>query len=207
MDRIRDAATDDVEVALDLVIDSFGEHLLNGELKEIVTEVPILKNVGAVVSIVGIVRNYAIARKISVFVETLRKNEPDLVLYDKLSKKYKDKRILEEVLLQIDRFSKESHAQVYAFLFQALLKEKITWQEFCSLGFSLERLDPQALNEKLYFHAKPGEPLHQPSVRFVSAGLAYTQTVLGGTKSIMMPLGAKFWEYGMAPYQSLHHTP
>lgn len=199
MNRIKDVATDDAEV----VLDSFGEHFLKGELKEITTEIPVPKNVGAVISVVGIIRNYAIARKIGIFVETLRKNEPDYGLYDKLSKKYKDKRILEEVLLQIDRLNRESHAQVYAFLFKALLQEKITWEEFCSLSFSLERLDPQAFTEKLYFNVKPEQPLKQPSIRFVSAGLAYTQTLFNGTKSIMTPLGAKFWEYGMIPYQKI----
>ena len=162
-EKTKDTAMENVEV----VIDTFAEHFLTGDIQKIVVGLPIINNVTAVVALVHNIKNYSIAKKISAFVKTIQEGVADKEKYQRLADKYGEEKILEEVLVQIDRFGKEEQAEVYGRLFTALLDGEFDWKEYCMLAYFVERANPMWL-------VKPFDsPLCQDSCRLGGAVLGF----------------------------------
>lgn len=202
MSKTKDAAEENIEYALDGLTQFVLEGKVSDDTLAILKDIPAIKNVAAVLSIYGTVRNRYIAKKIGLFISTIQGGAGvDTRKLEELRKNYGDERILEEVVNRIDRLRSEAHAVIYANLYKALINEKINWDRFMSLGHSLELLDPTVLDVEIIRYEN-GTPL---SWKYLNTGLAYTapSDTLKGTMKIL-PNGNffdDFWEYGLKPYQ------
>ncbi|MBI1936964.1 MAG: hypothetical protein HYS25_02465 [Ignavibacteriales bacterium] len=143
--KVKDTVIDNVEV----VIDTFAEHFLTGDVQKIVVDLPVIKNVTAVVALVHNVRNYAIAKKISAFVKAAREGSADKPKYQQLLDKYGNERMLEEILMQIDRFGKQEQAEIYGCLFSAYLMANWTGKSIARSRSLLRKLIPYGLRNHL----------------------------------------------------------
>lgn len=194
-EKVTDTAIDNVEV----VIDTFAKHFLTGDIQKIAVDLPVIKNVAAVIALVHNIRNYSIAKKIGGFVKTLKESSPDKELYHKLVEKYGNEKILEEVLIQVDRFNKEEQAEIYGYIFSALLKNELDWEEFCTFGYFIERCNPLWLIIPIE-NIKDTGNLERDSMS--SRQLTSLSIMMGapwdGGESV---LAWKFWKFGLKPYQ------
>lgn len=195
-ENIKDTAMENAEV----VIDTFAEHFLTGDVQKIVVDLPVIKNVTAVVALIHNIRNYSIAKKIGAFVKAIREGNADKQKYNQLGDKYGEERILAEVLVQIDRFGKEEQAEIYGHLFTALLDGELDWKEYCTLAYFVERANPM-------WFAKPFETLK--GVEDISAANSHELTSLSIAlgpfgfqgNDHTRALAWKFWRFGLRPFQ------
>ncbi len=196
-EKIKDTAIDNAEV----VIDTFARHFMTGEVQEIFVDLPIIKNISAIVALVHNVRNYSIAKKLSAFVKAVRKGNVDKEKYQQLADKYGKEKVLEEIIVQIDRFGKEEQAEVCGHLFSALLDGQLNWEEYCRLAYFVERSNPVSL--ATFFESLRG--VENPSEARSSHELCALSVALGpfgfSGDDHTYELAWKFWRLGLRPFQ------
>ena len=196
---IEDVSVDNMEIVLDRLTDNF----LTGDIGKIVIDLPLIKNVGAFISILGSVKNYFFLKKLDDFLNQLKLGPVDKEKYRNLSKNYGEYRVLENIILHIDMMKEQKQTVVYSYLFKALLNEKLSWDDFESLAFSLEHFSPRHLIEPVIIDPKKGNQIVKgPTSTFINAGLATIMGPMwGGDVILANDLGVKFWEYGLCPFQ------
>lgn len=155
---------------------AFKNFFSGDDSKEVLSVVSAVSSTAKGVKLVVDVRNWHIARKIKSFVETLETQHLNTQNFHRLIAKYGQEKVYSNVILSLDSLRSEKHAEAYAFLFAALLNEKIDWKRFKELQDILEKIDPSALDED--FNGK------EPSYKLVTVGLAYVMTVMNGVKLV-----------------------
>ena len=192
------------------LIQSFQSFLQSNQLRDFEQVAGGIKTTIAGVKVVDNVRNAHFTSKIITFASTAEKLNFNTEAYRKLENKYGKDRVLEQLVVTIDRLNNVEKTQVLAHLMHAVGQEQITWEEFKSLSFALEQLNPLALNTDItQTHGDTGylESAATPyliAVAMVSQHTTYdTISTLGVTQTryALTPLGNKLVKYGIKPYQ------
>ena len=186
---------DNLEAAIDIFSKSISGDKLTDQQLDILTNIPVVKNITAIARFYRYIREASTVKKIVKFIETLQKEHLDKEYYERLKKKYGDEKILEEVLFRIDRMRSVAHVKIQAHLYRALLEEKITWDRFIQICDAVEQLSVVDIDKET--------GLGNPGSSFISSGLAYLYY-----NNDVPPRIARngrfyndFWNYGLEPYQ------
>ncbi len=192
---MKGAIEDNLEAAIDIFSKSISGNKLTDQQLDILTNIPVVKNITAIARFYRSIREASTVKKIVKFIETLQKGNLDKECYERLKKKYGDEKILEEVLFRIDRMRSVAHVKIQAHLYRALLEEKITWDRFIQICDAVEQLSVVDIDKET--------GLGNPGSSFISSGLAYLYY-----NNDVPPRIARngrfyndFWNYGLEPYQ------
>lgn len=192
---MKGAVEDNLEAAIDIFSKSISCDKLTDQQLDVLTSIPVVKNITAIARFYGSIREAFTVKKIVKFIETLQKGRLDKEYYERLKKKYGDEKILEEVLFRIDRMRSVAHVKIQAHLYRALLEEKITWDRFIQICDAVEQLSVVDIDKET--------GLGDPGSSFISSGLAYLYY-----NDNVPPRIARngrfyndFWNYGLEPYQ------
>lgn len=162
---MKGAIEDNLEAAIDIFSKSISGNKLTDQQLDVLTNIPVVKNVTAIARFYRSIREASTVKKIVKFIETLQKGHPDKECYERLKKQYGDEKILEEVLFRIDRMRSVAHVKIQAHLYRALLEEKITWDRFIQICDAVEQLSVVDIDKET--------GLGNPGSSFISSGLAY----------------------------------
>ncbi len=162
---MKGAIEDNLEAAIDIFSKSISGNKLTDQQLDILTNIPVVKNITAIARFYRSIREASTVKKIVKFIETLQKGNLDKECYERLKKKYGDEKILEEVLFRIDRMRSVAHVKIQAHLYRALLEEKITWDRFIQICDAVEQLSVVDIDKET--------GLGNPGSSFISSGLAY----------------------------------
>ena len=192
---MKGAVEDNLEAAIDIFSRSISGDKLTDQQLDVLTNIPVVKNITAIARFYGSIREAFTVKKIVKFIETLQKGHPDKKCYERLKKKYGDEKILEEVLFRIDRMRSVAHVKIQAHLYRALLEEKITWDRFIQICDAVEQLSVVDIDKET--------GLGDPGSSFISSGLAYLYYNNDAPPRIARtgPFYNDFWNYGLEPYQ------
>jgi len=186
---------DNLEAAIDIFSKSISGDRLTDQQLDVLTNIPVVKNITAIARFYGSIREASTVKKIVKFIEKLQKGHLDKECYERLKKKYGDEKILEEVLFRIDRMRSVAHVKIQAHLYRALLEEKITWDRFIQICDAVEQLSVVDIDKET--------GLGDPGSSFISSGLVYLYY-----NNDVPPRIARngrfyndFWNYGLEPYQ------
>ena len=192
---MKGAIEDNLEAAIDIFSKSISGDKLTDQQLDILTNIPVVKNITAIARFYRSIREASTVKKIVKFIETLQKGHLDKEYYERLKKKYGDEKILEEVLFRIDRMRSVAHVKIQAHLYRALLEEKITWDRFIQICDAVEQLSVVDIDKET--------GLGDPGSSFISSGLVYLYY-----NNDVPPRIARngrfyndFWNYGLEPYQ------
>ena len=192
---MKGAVEDNLEAAIDIFSRSISGDKLTDQQLDVLTNIPVVKNITAIARFYGSIREAFTVKKIVKFIETLQKGHPDKQCYERLKKKYGDEKILEEVLFRIDRMRSVAHVKIQAHLYRALLEEKITWDRFIQICDAVEQLSVVDIDKET--------GLGDPGSSFISSGLAYLYYNNDAPPRIARNgrFYNDFWNYGLEPYQ------
>ena len=192
---MKGAVEDNLEAAIDIFSRSISGDKLTDQQLDVLTNIPVVKNITAIARFYGSIREAFTVKKIVKFIETLQKGHPDKKCYERLKKKYGDEKILEEVLFRIDRMRSVAHVKIQAHLYRALLEEKITWDRFIQICDAVEQLSVVDIDKET--------GLGDPGSSFISSGLAYLYYNNDAPPRIARNgrFYNDFWNYGLEPYQ------
>jgi len=114
---------------LEIAIDLFTEN-------EIVKEIPILGSLIKLAIIKNSISDRILIKKLEVFLKTFNhQNEKNkLIMIKQISKADNKKKIGEQLILLIDKFSDFEKPEMLAIIFSAYLKNEITLDEFFRMG-------------------------------------------------------------------------
>lgn len=205
-DKLSTVVTDTTKDNLEYLLDGLTKFVLQGQVSQEMLDtlegIPVIKNIGAVIAIYGMMRNRFVAKKIAVFIDTLQSgSEIDKEKLQKLQAKYGDERILEETINRIERLRSEIQTEIYANLYRALIDEHLEWSRFTQIADAVETLSVTDINHE------DGKSDSGPS--FVASGLAYLyyEPTYDSGCMVMGKNGKffnDFWQYGLEPYKKKH---
>lgn len=190
-----DLARDFAEIGIDTLITD-----------ELLQKLPIIKSVVAFAKTGFAIKERAFAKKFLVFLKEFHENQVNetrlaefRVRFDNEAE-YREK-ILETIVVTIDRIYGNLKPRILANLLNAHLDEKVTWDEFLSLNQSLDKLHTIGIkNFKRAFEFKHDSrvlvgDLENVFPYVISAGLG----VMYGEKFEISKLGRKLYMYGIQP--------
>lgn len=122
--------------SIELTIDSFLDE-------EVVKEIPIVKNLYSVLKIGHSIRNIHFAKKLVAFLKEYHGNKIDERKFRKVKVKLENnlkyrRKVIEHILVYVDRIESEYKAKILARLFTAHINGEFDWETFLDLSSCVE---------------------------------------------------------------------
>lgn len=122
-------STENIESVIDLS-DITISNIINGEL---VDNIPVLKTLNDIRNVGRMISDFAFAKKYLAFIDEFNNGELDNLqkIRDKFNdnKKFQNK-LIETVLLYLEKMNQDYEARILARLFKAYLDGEYTWNQF-----------------------------------------------------------------------------
>jgi len=161
---------------------------------EILKEIPIIKSIVSAIQIGSAIQNAHFIKKYACFIGIVNENKiDDKLLFDVLKNKKEVKKIIEQTIIEIDRYQTIEKTKMLSLLFVKTFKDKtFSIEEYNILLFGIEAIQSYTGIETLQKYYKAGEYLgfdvkHNEKVK----DLDYTQ--LFGTGLITTPAVSSYF--------------
>jgi hypothetical protein len=193
-----DVAPDYAEMALDTLTES-----------PLVKEVPVVKTLVALFKTGVAIRERHFVKKLLIFLRELHASSTD----DPKTREFRDRieadaafreKVVEHLLVIIDRFVTAEKAQILAHLFRAHVRGEIVWDDFVSLSIVLDALQPKSYKFLGQMAAAKTPFSHHnldssDEAPLFAAGIANRH----GTQFSITPLGQMLYALGIKPAKRL----
>lgn len=196
-DLISDLATDFSEIGVDEGIKKITEN-------DIINQVPVVKTLVSGVKGGFAVREWHYAKKLFSFLLEFQNDDYDITELEKYREELKDdkkkQRVVEHLMVTIDRIAVELKVKVLARLFEAYLDKEndIDWNRFVALTVCLDNLNPAGflflheMSMKEYWRNNSTNS-SEGEVLLAAAGLGFRN----GNSFQVFDLGRKLYHHGI----------
>lgn len=193
IDPTLDVAQDYAELGLDAVLDS-----------PLLEHVPVVKSVVALYKTGLAIRERHFTKKLLVFLnechsgaKTEKANEFRQRLQN--DEPFRDK-VVEHLLVMIDRFVTVEKASILGHLFQAHVNGLFDWEAFVSTSIALDLLQPDGIKVLYALAPVKGVPVKQPAPDMEALLLGGGIASRYGTSFTVSVTGFRLYQYGIAPH-------
>jgi hypothetical protein len=204
-------ATDSLNPTIDLSID-YSEIYIDDLIEnEAFKEIPIVKSIVGVIKAGISINQFHFAKKVLTFIQEFNSKKIDSTKKDQFKKrtliddKFR-KKVTEQTMVFIDQHIVINKTKILAQLFSALVEEKISFDEYVSLGISLDKIHPDSFHflEELAVtnyevnQNKKGDKKFDKQALLLSSGIA-RETSAYSHGFIVSENGKKLFELGINP--------
>ena len=203
--------TDLLKPTIDLSID-YSEIYIDDLIEnDALKEIPIVKSIVGVIKAGISINQFRFAKKVLTFIQEFNSKTIDPAKKEQFEKKIQEndkfrKKVAEQTMVFIERHIVISKTKILAHLFSALVEEKISFDEYVSIGISLEKIHPDSFNflnelSLTNFEVsqdKKGDKKFDQQALLLSSGIA-RETSAWSHGFVVGEDGKKLYELGIKP--------
>ena len=203
----RTFSKDLLKPSFDLSID-FAELTVDSLLEnEMLKEIPLVKSIVGAVKTGLLIKEKFFAKKVLTFLKKFNDREIDVKDLNEFKEKFDTdsdyrSKVIEELLVRIDRINDISKSIILANLFSAFIERKIDWDDFCHLTLCLEVIHPNAyaaldsLAKKKWIGStgRKDDEESENNALLMAAGIGFT---FNENQFTISKLGRKLYEFGI----------